>query len=78
MKIYNTVSHRYNGGIYHNETNWKSFLTMRDKKCDFFKFAEKFLRGLTIYAKFVFYYTKNKSKFKPKFLEKYMLLATMK
>ena len=37
----------YNSGIFHNETNWKSLLIIRDEKYDFLKFFEKFLWGWT-------------------------------
>ena len=33
----------YTSGIFHNETNWENFLTMRNEKCDFLNFFEIFL-----------------------------------
>ena len=37
----------YNSVIFHNETKWKNFFTMKDEKCDFLKFVGKFLWGWT-------------------------------
>ena len=33
----------YYNVIFYNETTWKNFLTIRDEKCDFLKFVEKFV-----------------------------------
>lgn len=47
-----------NSGVFHNETKWANFLTMRDQKYDFHKFFKKFFIGVN-YPKIIYHYTKN-------------------